>query len=137
MSFPAGHAANLFLIEVLRADVGGAGQAEFEILLEEEVVGGCAFILDVVLQVASGLHPRKAKPLHDRHDLIVDRDLLKPHVDAEGVHSCETDKPRMFSNIDQTQSIFRFDVDEPAEEVFELGRYFFVDEVKAALDLAV
>lgn len=137
MSLPASHASNLFLIEVLRADVGGAGQSEFEILLEEEVVGGCAFVLDVVLQVPSGLNPCEADSLHDRHDLIVDRDLLKSYVDAEGIHPCKAHKPRMLSDIGETQSVFWFDVDESAEEVFELRGDFFVDDVHATLDFAV
>lgn len=60
MALPTSHSSYLLLIEGLRTDIGGTGQAELEILLEEEVIGGSALVLDIVLEVPSSLHPREA-----------------------------------------------------------------------------
>lgn len=120
MSFPAGHASNLFLIEVLGADISGTGEAKFKILLKEEIISGCAFIFDVVFQISSGLHSSKAESLHDCDYFIIDGDFLKAYIDAKRINLCEADKPGVFSNLGQTQSIFWFDVDEPTEEIFKL-----------------
>jgi len=86
MPFPSNHFLHQFFIEVLGANICDAGKAQFEVLLEEEIVSSCTLIFYVVLQVALGLDRRETEPFHHCHYFIVYRNLIEPNIDPERVH---------------------------------------------------
>jgi hypothetical protein len=125
------------LIEILRADIGCAAVPRLEGFLEEQIVGGGAFVLDVVLEKPSGLIGGEVEVLHHLYDPVVDGNLLKAHVDTVAVGQAEFIKPWMFSDLAQFQSVLRVDVYQLSYQVLVLRGYLLIDDVESAFDLTV
>jgi len=97
--FPPDHFLHQLLIEILRTNIRNTRKTQLEILLEEEVVGGRALVLYVVLQVSPRLHRSKTETLHHCHYLIVNRNLIETDIDPERIHLSKSDEPRMLANL--------------------------------------
>jgi hypothetical protein len=83
------------LIEVIRADIGLTFLSQLELLLEKEIVSGCALIFNVVFKVSFGECCAVPNFLYLLHYFLVHRDLVVPYVQAETANFIETSEPRM------------------------------------------
>ena len=106
-------------------------------LLEVEVVGSGAFVLDIERQVPLGLGSRVPECLHEGEYLVIDWDSVEPHVDTKTVSLWELGIPRVLHDLLQSQSAVRLDVDQLGKQVLVLGGHLPVDQVHATLDLGV
>lgn len=59
--------------------------------------------------------------LHLLYYFLIDWDFIIAHVQPKTADSGEVGEPRVLPYPFQTQPILRFDVDESAQQIFELG----------------